>query len=53
MFVVEGDVARRRVVELGQRNGLEAEVLAGLEEGARVVLYPSELIGEGTRIEVR
>jgi len=53
VFVVEDGVAREREVELGQRNGLEAEVARGLAPGERVVLYPSELVGDGTAVEVR
>jgi len=53
VFVDEEGRARRRAVEIGRRNGLEAQVLGGLEEGERVVLYPSDLIGEGSRVEAR
>ena len=53
LFVVEDGRARRREVLLGRRNGLEAQVLSGLEEGDRVVLYPSEFIADGTRVEAR
>jgi HlyD family secretion protein len=52
-FVVEDEHAVRRDVELGRRGGLQAEVLSGLAEGERVVLYPSELIEPGARVEVR
>ncbi len=53
VFVVEDGETHPRVVELGHRSGLAAEVLAGLAEGERVVLYPSELVGAGTRVDVR
>ena len=53
VFAVQDEAARRREVTLGQRNGLEAQVLSGLAEDDRVVLYPSELVGEGARLEVR
>lgn len=53
VFIVEAGVARRREVSLGHRNGLEAEVLDGLEPGEVVVLYPSELIEDGTEVEPR
>ncbi len=33
VFLVEGDTARRTPVELGRRNGLRSQVLAGLSEG--------------------
>ena len=53
VFVVDGDRAVERAVELGRRNGLEAEVQGGLTAGERVVLYPNELIEDGVRIEGR
>lgn len=52
-FVVEDERAVLREVEIGRRGGLEAEVLSGLAEGDVVVLYPSELIEPGARVEVR
>jgi len=53
VFVVEGDRAGKVEVELGRRNGLEAQVLAGLSEGQQVVLYPSESIEDGTLVQGR
>lgn len=52
-FVVEGDRAVQRDVRIGRSSGLQAEVLSGLAEGERVVLYPSELIEAGITVEVR
>ena len=37
-------------VQLGQRNGLVAEVVSGLAAGDRVVAHPSDRVGEGVRI---
>jgi len=34
-------------------NPLEAEVLGGLEPGDVVVLYPSELLADGSEVEAR
>lgn len=53
VFTVDGDEALLRPVELGRRNGLSAEVVEGLSEGDRVVLYPSDLIEDGTRVVAR
>lgn len=50
--VVDGK-ARLQLVEIGHRNGLEAEVLKGLLEQDVVVIHPSDLIKEGTDIAVR
>ena len=40
-------------VEIGHENGLEAEVIGGLEAGQRVVLYPSGRVSDGVRIAAR
>lgn len=53
VFVVDGSRARRRTVEIGQRNLTEAEVRAGLEAGMRVIRYPSNAVEEGVRVNVR
>ncbi len=52
-FVVEGGRARLRAVELGRRNGVEAEVLKGLAEGAVVVLHAGDRVTDGTRVATR
>lgn len=40
-------------VEIGRRNALEAEVVAGLEEGHRVVVHPSDRVVDGVSLEPR
>jgi HlyD family secretion protein len=52
-FVEEGGRASLRRVELGERNGLEAQVTSGLEAGQPVVLHPSDRVGDGVRIAAR
>lgn len=53
VFVREGDHATRREVTVGQRNGLEAQILGGLEEGAEIVRHPDDTVEEGTLITPR
>ncbi|MGE0816200.1 MAG: efflux RND transporter periplasmic adaptor subunit [Vicinamibacterales bacterium] len=50
VFVVDGGRARRRTIEIGQRNGESAQVTAGLEAGATVVLHPPDTLVDGARI---
>jgi HlyD family secretion protein len=52
-FVVSDGRARTRLVELGQRNDVHAEVLDGVVEGDRVVVFPSDKLVDGTRVEAR
>jgi HlyD family secretion protein len=53
VFVVDGERARLRNVELGRRNGTEVQVLKGLEAGERLVLHPSDELAEDTRVASR
>jgi HlyD family secretion protein len=53
VFVVDQGAARRRVVEIGRRNGASAEVLSGLSEGDRVITHPDESVEDGKAIQLR
>jgi len=53
VFVQDDGKARLRIVELGQRNNLEAEIIAGLEEGEQVILHPSDRIISGVSLTDR
>jgi HlyD family secretion protein len=53
VYEVEQGVAFRRVVKIGERNGLEAEVLEGVSEGDRLVIYPSDAIQDGSKVAPR
>ncbi|MCL4676083.1 MAG: HlyD family efflux transporter periplasmic adaptor subunit [Pararhodobacter sp.] len=52
VFVAEEGTARLRTIELGERNTDHAEVKQGLAAGDRVILHPSDVIADGTRILV-
>lgn len=49
-YVVEGGRARLRTVTPGQGNGLATEIVAGLGEGDRVILYPGDKVTDGGRV---
>lgn len=53
VFVVEGDQARVRSIEIGNQNGFHASVLSGLQAGENVVLHPSDALEDGMRVESR
>ncbi|MGI9494061.1 MAG: efflux RND transporter periplasmic adaptor subunit [Geminicoccaceae bacterium] len=53
VFAEEDGYARLRHVEIGQRNGLEAEIVGGVEAGMNVVRHPSNQVSEGALIEAR
>jgi len=52
-FVVEEGRAVLRAVEIGETNGLETEVLSGLEEGDLVIAYPSDSVRDGVSVTAR
>jgi len=53
VFAVADGRARLRTLELGRRNGREAQVLSGLEAGKHVVVHPSETLEDGSRVTRR
>jgi HlyD family secretion protein len=53
VFVERDGRAALRRVEIGQGNGLEAEVRSGLGAGDRVVLHPGDRVFPGARLAER
>jgi HlyD family secretion protein len=53
VYEVRDGLAQRTLVELGQQTGREAEVLAGLVNGSRVIVHPGDTIREGMRVRER
>ncbi len=49
-FAIEGGRAALRAVQVGRSNGVETEILGGIEESARVVVYPGDKVRDGTRV---
>jgi RND family efflux transporter MFP subunit len=53
VYVLDGDTARQRVVEIGVRTNGDVEVRDGLAEGERVVVDGAGFLTDGTRVEVQ
>lgn len=53
VFVAAEGVAHLRTIKLGERNGLEAQVLDGLAAGDQVIVHPSDQIEDGVEVEER
>lgn len=53
VFVDSDGRAELRTVNVGRRNGLEAEITGGLEVGERVIMHPSDKVVDGVRISAR
>jgi HlyD family secretion protein len=53
VFALDSGRARLVPIELGRRNGLEAQVVSGLEAGQEVVVHPSDTLEDGARVVAR
>ncbi len=51
VFTVADGKARRKAVQIGQRSGLQAQVLEGLQAGELVVTHPDDKIADGVRVK--
>lgn len=52
-FAVEQGKAVKRRVQVGQRNGLSAQVLSGIAAGEQVIVHPDDRVREGVRVAAR
>jgi len=52
-FVVEQGKAVKRAVQVGQRTGLSAQIVAGVQAGERVISHPDDRVREGVRVKAR
>ncbi|MBK6743558.1 MAG: HlyD family efflux transporter periplasmic adaptor subunit [Hydrogenophilales bacterium] len=53
VFVVEGGRAVLKPVRIGQRNGLRAQVLSGLNASEAVITHPDDKIAAGVKVKPR
>ena len=53
VFVEQSGRAKVQNVEIGQQNGLEAQITEGLLENSQIILHPSNRIVDGVRIRHR
>lgn len=53
LFAIKNQHAERRQVTVGQRNGLLAQILAGVQEGEMVINHPSDEVEDGVRLTAR
>jgi HlyD family secretion protein len=53
VFVIEGGRARMRTINVLRRSGRLAAISSGLAPGDRVIVYPSDRIAAGVRVEIR
>jgi HlyD family secretion protein len=49
-YVVENGRAQLKPVQAGRSNGVAMEILGGIGEGSRLVVYPGDKVSDGTRV---
>ncbi len=52
-FVVEQGKAVKRGVEIGQRTGLNAQVVSGIKAGEQVIVHPDDRVRDGVKVAAR
>ena len=52
-FAINSGKAKLTAVEIGQTNGIAAEVKSGLVDGEQVILHPSDAVAAGIRVRPR
>ena len=53
VFVIEGNRAAKRTVNVPLRNGVEALITRGVKVDETVVVYPSDALSDGARVLIR
>jgi multidrug efflux pump subunit AcrA (membrane-fusion protein) len=51
VYMVDGEVARLRLVKTGKQHGESIEIFSGLDAGTRVVVNPPSALTDGSRIQ--
>lgn len=53
VFAIENNQAKRKIVQIGQRNGLTVQTLSGLVENEKIINHPSDAVEDGVSVEER
>ena len=53
LFAVENGRARMRHIEVGQKNGILAEIRSGIATGDKVIAHPGDRVADGVRVSRR
>ncbi len=53
VFLIKDGRAKLHRVDIGQNNGIQAQVVKGLKSGDNVILYPASHLNNGVRVEQR
>ncbi|MDF1644360.1 MAG: HlyD family efflux transporter periplasmic adaptor subunit [Pseudomonadales bacterium] len=53
VFVIDMGRAKRRMVKIGKRNGLTAQIIGGIKDGESVINHPSDKVEENRSVKIR
>jgi HlyD family secretion protein len=53
VFVVKDNRAQRQSVEVGQRNGVTAQIIEGVEQGEMVINHPNDDVEDGVSVKIQ
>lgn len=53
VFAIADGRARLKPIQVGQRSGLQAQVLDGLKQGDKVIVHPDDKVLDGVRVKAR
>ena len=53
VFVIDMGQAKRRMVKIGKRNGLTAQIIEGIKDGESVINHPSDKVEENRSVKIR
>jgi HlyD family secretion protein len=53
VFIIQNDRAVTRQVSIGRRNGLSAQITAGLQAGEQVITHPDQTLNDGTKVRLQ
>ncbi len=53
LFVLRDGIARQVSVQLGENNGIEAQILEGVDAGEQVIVHPSDQVRDGVAVALR
>ena len=52
VYCIENGIARHQNVTIGRSNGLQTEIIQGLDSGDQVILFPTERVVDGVEVVV-
>lgn len=52
LFIIEGDIAKKRIVSIGGRNGNDILIISGLNAGDKLVVEGFQSLADGDKVQV-